>query len=285
MTRLIFLLAAMALTCAPRASADDAIAKAETRGEGRPVLFIPGLNSGANVWSEIVADLSADYETHAVTLAGFAGAPPVEGDFLPTRRAALIDYIIENDLEDVAVVGHSLGGFLALDLALAAPERVGEIVIVDSLPFLGQLFLGAPNAAAAAAPAAAMRDRIASQSEAAFEAEQRRFALGQAQDEADRTRVVEASLASDRETMAAAMHALLTTDLRAAIAAIEAPILVVYPWREGAPFTREQADAAYAAQYAAAPNVSFKRIDGSAHFIMYDQPAALIDAIETALED
>lgn len=272
--------AVLALVSQAAAQIPEAV-KIEVSGEGAPVLFIPGLASGGDVWDELVADLGV--EAHVATLAGFAGAPPVEGAFIETRLAALRAHLEANDLKDVAVVGHSLGGFLALKLALAEPERVSKIVVVDSVPFLAQFFLGAANAEAAAPGAERLRQQILAQSDDAYAAQQQSFAQTQARDPEAQARIVAASLASDRATIANATYELLTSDLRAALSDLDRPLLVLYPWREGGPFSAAQTDAAYAAQYAAAPGAMLRRIDGSAHFIMDDQPEALADAIKAFL--
>jgi N-formylmaleamate deformylase len=69
-------------------------------------------------------------------LAGFAREPRIEAPFLETVRKDLAVYIRKNKLDKPVIVGHSLGGFMALWLAAREPDLVGPLVIVDSLPFL-----------------------------------------------------------------------------------------------------------------------------------------------------
>jgi len=52
-------------------------------------------------------------------------------------RDGLADYIRKNKLEKPVIVGHSLGGFLALALAAKYPNLPGKLVIVDAYPFFG----------------------------------------------------------------------------------------------------------------------------------------------------
>jgi pimeloyl-ACP methyl ester carboxylesterase len=122
--------------------------------DGGAVLFIPGLSSSGEVWAESAAQLG-DYDVHAVTLAGFAGLPPVENPaFLPAMRDALIDHIETEELGPVAIAGHSLGGQLALQIAAERPDLVDRVLVVDSVPFFVGLFNPAatPEQAAAFAP-------------------------------------------------------------------------------------------------------------------------------------
>lgn len=51
----------------------------EVRGSGRPVILIPGLGCPASMWRDTVAHLHGlGYQTHALTLAGFAGKPRID---------------------------------------------------------------------------------------------------------------------------------------------------------------------------------------------------------------
>lgn len=273
----------LALAVPPASGSEPAAFNVEKSGDGRPVVFIPGLSSSGEVWTQLKGDLGDGYETHVVTLAGFAGVPPVEGSFMETRLAALKDYLEVEDMKDAVVIGHSLGGAMAMMLALEAPGRVGDVVIVDSVPFLAQFFLGAANAEGAKPGAGAIKAQLLQLTDEQYAAQQRQFAMTQARDKESQAKIVASSLASDRATVAEAMYELLTTDLRADVANIAAPMLVLYPWRAGGPFSAEQTDGAYAAQYGAAKTANLKRIDDSAHFIMFDQPEATAEAIRAFL--
>lgn len=58
----------------------------EITGKGKPMILIPGLTCSCAVWNEVVQRYSKKYECHTLSLAGFAGAPPVQhkGNFLET---------------------------------------------------------------------------------------------------------------------------------------------------------------------------------------------------------
>ena len=83
-------------------------------GSGRPMILIPGISCGGNVWAATVNHFKDRYECHVLTLAGFAGQPPLGGEpFLERVRDALIEYIRNKKLERPVIVGHSIGGFMA----------------------------------------------------------------------------------------------------------------------------------------------------------------------------
>ncbi len=253
----------------------------EQRGAGPTVIFIPGLASGTGTFDASVK--SAGVDARLVALAGFAGAPPTEGPFFETRLRALRGYLAKEDLRDVVVVGHILGGVMAMKLAIAEPERVGSILIIDSAPFLAQFMFGAADEASARPSAEALRAQLIATPAEAYEAQQKAFAATQAKAPEAQARIARDSLASDRATVAAAMAEMLGEDLRDDIAAIEQKMIVLYPYRAGAPFSAEQADAAYKAQYAAAKNAQLQRIDDSGHFIGDDQPEAVAAALARLL--
>src|SRR5437016_159006 len=117
--RLALLLAVM---LAPAAVCQPTSFSVSVSGLGRSMILIPGLESPAAVWDEVAAHYKSTYQVHALTLAGFAGQPAVPDLRLSTVRDDIIRYIRENRLDRPVIVGHSLGGFLALWIAAAAPD-------------------------------------------------------------------------------------------------------------------------------------------------------------------
>jgi pimeloyl-ACP methyl ester carboxylesterase len=90
------------------------------------------------------------------------------------------------------------------------------------------------------------------------------------------------ALESDRKVVAQATYDDLTTDMRPRLTSIRAPIVLIYPW-EPALVTKEQVDSFYITQCAGAAIFKSRRIEGSRHFIMFDQPQLFADAISTFL--
>lgn len=109
--RSLLLLIAVALH-----AAEPFAVKLSGNPKGQPVILIPGLSSSSAVWDATVQHLAPKYHCHALTLAGFAGQPRLgDGPFLETVKDAIVTYIKTNKLNQPILIGHSLGGHMALD--------------------------------------------------------------------------------------------------------------------------------------------------------------------------
>src|SRR5215472_2036877 len=62
-------------------------------GQGKPMLLIPGLTCGGDVWNTTVAHYKSHYQCHVLTLAGFAGQPSIGAPMMETIRKDIAQYI------------------------------------------------------------------------------------------------------------------------------------------------------------------------------------------------
>lgn len=251
----------------------------EVVGKGRPVLMIPGLNSGPDTWRETCAALQADHvQCHLVQLPGFAGLPAAKDAskdaWLADMRDRLLAYIEARGLERTVVVGHSLGGELGLQMAIARPELLEGLVVVDSLPF----FPAATNPAATSDTvrpmADGMRQQMLKQDEAAYRAGSLAAVKGMAHAPERVATLQRWGEASDRATTTQAMYELMTVDLRPQLSKIRTPTLVLGSWAGYAPYgaTIESTRAIFAREYANLPGVRIEMSQGGYHFLMWDDP-------------
>ncbi|WP_165903955.1 alpha/beta fold hydrolase [Hymenobacter gummosus] len=255
-------------------------------GKGRPVLLIPGLTCPGAVWDETVARYQQQYQCHVVSLAGFGGAPaPASTDkLMQSVRDQLLAYIKTQQLQRPAVIGHSLGGFLALWMSTTQPEAIGPLVIVDSLPFLSAVQNPAMTAEQAKPMAENMRQQM-SKGKMTMAAE-RQMVSSLVADTAARTRVARWGLASDPATVAQAMYDLSTTDLRQELGRIQQPVLVLGSWAAYKPYgsTKESTRAIFAQQYAQLPQHRIEMSEGGYHFLMYDDTKWYLDLAGSFLQ-
>jgi pimeloyl-ACP methyl ester carboxylesterase len=255
---------------------------------GKPdVILIPGLGSSRAVWDDEAKLLAPNYQLHLIQISGFAGVP-VRGNnkvpILPGIAEELHTYITVNKMHPV-VIGHSIGGLLALMLADKHPEDVRKLVIVDTLPYSAVMYSQAATVESTKLAADTIRQTLLTQPDDSFAKMQTATVNGLVKDEDARKAVLASVLASDRPILVNVMYEDLQTDLRGDVATIKTPTLVLYPYDstlEGA--DPAPTDALYTTAYKTMPNVKLQRIDDSRHFIMYDQPAKLDAALEPFLQ-
>jgi pimeloyl-ACP methyl ester carboxylesterase len=271
-------------SCAAAASVPASFT-VEVTGRGKPMILIPGLASSGEVWKGTVAHFCGRYECHVLTLAGFAGVPAIDQPLLPAVEKDLLAYIDDKRLERPVVVGHSLGGFLALKLAADHPAKVGRIVIIDSLPALGATQVPDITPEQLKSMAGRMRDSMQGQEPAAFAEGQRRSIVAMASNPEDQERILGWGRKSDRATVVNAMYELMSSDLRADVERIKAPTLVLGAWiayKDYAP--RSAIEATYTNQYRKLSGVKIELSDKARHFIMYDDPEWMYQRMDAFLD-
>jgi pimeloyl-ACP methyl ester carboxylesterase len=103
-----------------------------TAGAGEPVLFVHGLGATKGSFLPTVAALAESYRTIAVDLPGFGDSyKPLGARYHPPFFARAILELMETLAIDRAhVIGNSMGGRIALELGLRAPEKVGRLVLL-----------------------------------------------------------------------------------------------------------------------------------------------------------
>ena len=242
-------------------------------GTGPDVLLIPGLASSGAVWDDTTKTLCADHRCHVFTLAGFAGVPAQPGPLLDDVDAALATYIEQQHLKAPIVVGHSLGGFIALRLAIAHPADVGKLVIVDSLPALGAVRMDSLTAQQLHDFAPQMRAQMLAMDPATYAAAQAQQIATLVTAPADVARVQAWGQQSDRAAVIGAMTDMMGDDLRPQLARIKAPTLVMGSWIAYKDVsTLEATQAIYERQYKTLAGVKVAMSPAGRHFIMLDDP-------------
>jgi pimeloyl-ACP methyl ester carboxylesterase len=264
----------VAIVVAVTTSAHAAPFEVRVTGTGPDVLLIPGLASSGGVWDDTVKALCTPHRCHVFTLAGFAGLPAQPGPLLDNVDAALAAYIEQQQLKAPVVVGHSLGGFVALRLAIAHPADVGKLVIVDTLPALGAARMDSATPQQLHDFAPQMRAQLMAQDAAAYAAGQARQIATLVTALADVARVQAWGKASDRMAVIDAMTDMIGLDLRPQLSAIHVPTLVMGSWiaYKGVA-TMEQTRTIYERQYKTLGGVRIEMSPAGRHFIMLDDPA------------
>jgi N-formylmaleamate deformylase len=254
-------------------------------GTGRPMILIPGLSCGGDVWDGTVAHFKDHYECHVLTLAGFAGQPAIGTPFLEQVRAGIAKYIGDQKLDHPIIIGHSLGGFMAFWVGATIPQQVGPIISVDGMPFLPALFNPDATPESARAFAEQYRSMYASKTPEQFMALNRSALVSMITDPKDVDAVDATSKKSDPQAVGEAFYELMTTDLRQPIKAIQTPVLLLGA-TAAIPDAQQRAvmEGGYRQEVAAIPNHQVVFAPKAKHFIQLDEPQFFYAQVESFLK-
>lgn len=103
-------------------------------GSGPPLLILHGLFGSGTNWRSIARTLGEEHEV-LVPDARNHGASPHAGEMdYPTLAGDALAFMDQHELRQVDLIGHSMGGKTAMCLALAHPERIRRLMVVDIAP-------------------------------------------------------------------------------------------------------------------------------------------------------
>jgi len=234
------------------------------------IILIPGLASGPSIWNALRTDIPG-HRLHLVHISGFAGKAPqanAQGPLLAPIVDELARYIRTARLRNVVVIGHSMGGTLAMMLALRNGISLSRIMVVDMLPD-GSGMIGGTSAGLG-------------------------FLAGQLHSYFTGTRAGRQMLAnmvanspggrdSDPKVIATALAELAQTDLTRRLASLSVPLHVLYALPADAHLVAEQ-HRRYRTAYARTPAPYLQGIGPSGHMIMLDQRTAFTHAVKKFLD-
>ena len=103
-------------------------------GAGEPVLVLHGLFGSSANWRSVARRLESRLELHLVDQRNHGRSPHARGMTYPALAGDVLAYLDAHDIDRAGLIGHSMGGKTAMTLALAAPERVGWLVVADIAP-------------------------------------------------------------------------------------------------------------------------------------------------------
>jgi pimeloyl-ACP methyl ester carboxylesterase len=275
---------------AAAASFDAGTLHVDVYGHGRRnLILIPGLASGPWSWYGTIEHFTSGapavaYTIYAVTLPGFDGRPATtKTPLFATFAADFWAMLDEKKIEKPVVIGHSLGGTLAIALAEQHPERLAGIVAVDGLPVFPLLAHATPEQrAAASARIATAYGSMTGDKELATEKAYMASIGTDRADLVDPTAALEAT--SDPKAIAAWASEDMNADLRPDLGKISIPFVEVMPYEpaDAKPpyaYTQAQVTAFYQSLIGGAPKASVVAIAPSRHFAMLDRPDAFYAAL------
>ncbi|PIF47529.1 pimeloyl-ACP methyl ester carboxylesterase [Chryseobacterium sp. 52] len=196
-------------------------------GKGnQAIIFIPGFASSGEVWNETAAKFENNFTCYTLTMKGFAGAKPLTDASFKDWEKGIAAYIKDQKIEKPVIIGHSMGGGLAMALAADYPELASKIVIVDALPCLAALsdpnFKSKDNN-----DCTAMISSLTAMTDEQFKQMQTNTIPRLVADTSMQKTIVGWSMKSDRTTFAKMYCDFSNTDLREKIQHIQCPTLVL----------------------------------------------------------
>lgn len=241
--------------------------KTEIVGQGNPVLFLPGFTTPGSIWNDTVEHLTTKSEAHLISYAGFNGNPPIAMPWYDTIKKELIVYIKDRNLTNVTIIGHSMGGNLAIDLAAALPDTITRLVIVDSIPCMRELMMpGVPESQIQYD--SPYNKQMLQTEDTQFKQTATMMAQNMTNNKDKVDVLINWIMEADRKTYVYGYTDLLKLDLRKILNKVTAKTLIL-----GASFPSvEVAKSNYEKQYTTLANKSIKMASNSKHFIMFDQP-------------
>jgi len=263
-------------------------------GDGPDVVLIPGLSSPRTVWDATAERLKDKYRLHRVQIRGFGDAAGVnaEGPVLDPMMREVADYIddciTDRGRAAPAIIGHSMGGLTGLMIAARVPQEVGKLMIVDALPFIGTLFN--PTATVdsvkpqAEQMAAMMRAQYGQPAPTGPVSDPGPVSMvgGMSNQPAGRIAILGWMRAADARVTAQVFHDVMMTDMRGELAAVTAPVTLLYAQDDGL-MPAERATAVFEPQYVGVAKFTAEMVPGSRHFIMLDQPETFAKAVDDFL--
>jgi pimeloyl-ACP methyl ester carboxylesterase len=254
--------------------------KVEVIGKGNPILFLPGFITPGSVWKETVQSLTTKNESHLFSYAGFNGIDPIEMPWYENVKNAIFSYIEKKDLNNIRLIGHSMGGNLAVDIAARFPKRVKKMIIVDALACMREVMM--PGVAASNLQYESPYNKnLLKMNAGQFKGMASNMAGFMTLKKEKVAVLTKWILEADRKTYVYGYTDLLKLDLREKLSAIKTKTLIL-----GVSFPSvATAKANFVEQYENLSNKTIEMAPNSKHFIMFDQPTWFYTKVNTFLEN
>jgi pimeloyl-ACP methyl ester carboxylesterase len=104
-------------------------------GNGRPLVLLHGLGSRGEDWANLIPQLIAGgHRVYAVDLLGYGmSAKPRDAEYSIAQQAGMVEGFLQSQhLDQVDLAGWSMGGWIAMKVALEQPQKVRRLVLLDS---------------------------------------------------------------------------------------------------------------------------------------------------------
>lgn len=255
------------------------------RGRGPDVVLIPGLASTPEVWRRTADRLDDTHRVHLVSIRGFGTLAPGanrSGAVSAPVAAEIRRYITSQNLSRPALIGHSMGGQLALRVAADMGAQIDRVMVVDASPFFPSLVRTDATVSDVEPIARIAYQAVQFLDDQTLRSQGRSLGveLGGAADTLFNSMGWQGG---DRQVLAQGLYEVMTLDLRGRLSDIRAPVTVVYGSSTDRNSPRRDLGRLLRASYVNLPTVRYEPVAGAEHMVMIDQPNRFAAAVERFL--
>ena len=103
-------------------------------GSGPPVVILHGLFGMLDNWQTFSRDFSLNHHIYSLDLRNHGRSPHIDEMSITSMADDIREFVQDHDLQHVTLIGHSLGGKVAMKTALSYPELVDHLIVIDIAP-------------------------------------------------------------------------------------------------------------------------------------------------------
>ncbi|MBP8252959.1 MAG: alpha/beta hydrolase [Herpetosiphon sp.] len=206
---------------------DDQVVHYETFGRGRPVLFLHGWLGSWRYWMPTMEFISQDFRTYSFDFWGFGDSDKTStGKTISITNFSdqVIRFLDAMGIEKVPLVGHSMGGMVALKTAIRYPNRISRVAAVGA-PIVGTSLSGLLKLTDNQYVSRAMA-RVPVVTKFLF-----RWFLGNVNDN-QYGEILDDSVKPTEESLRRAVGSMMRTDLRPELEQLTVPTLIIHGARD-----------------------------------------------------
>lgn len=241
------------------------------------IIFLAGLGTSSEVWNETMEVLCKSKTCYAISFSGFAGNKAQTNPDLTLWESHLVKFIKDKKIKKPIVVGHSLGGTLALKIAADHPDIISKLIVIDAFPSPSALF-NPSFKSQENIDCAPLINQFTSMDDKQFYNFQKTSISQMVLDKTRMETILGWFVKSDRKTFGKIYCEFLNIDLRKILSQIKCPSLILLQ----PAFKSKETDVK--AQYSALKNANIKYADKGLHFIMYDDEDWFIKSLQSFLK-
>ncbi len=221
------------------------------------MVLIHGLGANATEWDDVLPFLKNTFRVRVFELAGHGLTKPIADDTITKEVARLGEFIAAQGFNYPTLVGHGMGGMIAMQYALDHPAAVHRLIVMDSTPI--QL--------ASAEEKAAVGEQLITDYDMFVASRYLQFS----QDETIADRAVDMALRTDSATFVSLLMSSFDYDLTDRLNTLSVPLLVI---GSEMMFPADQSSRHLLEHYGFghARSLSFKRMAKTGHLMMLEQP-------------